>query len=63
MWMRLIILLSVLAGSTVLHGQIAIGGKQFERSLTERGAKGEWVLYEKGAPQNDGTRRWLTRKV
>ncbi|MCB1278964.1 S8 family serine peptidase, partial [Prosthecobacter sp.] len=42
---------------------IAIGGKQFERSLTERGAKGEWVLYEKGAPQNDGTRRWLTRKV
>ncbi len=63
MRMRFLVLLSLLASSVLLHGQIAIAGKRFERSLTEAGTKGEWVLYEKGAPQNDGTRRWLTKRV
>jgi subtilisin family serine protease len=63
MRMRVLILLGLLSGSAVLQGQIAIGGKRFERSPAETSAKGEWVLYEKGAPQNDGTRRWLTRRV
>lgn len=55
--------LTLLASSAWLHGQIAVGGKKFEKSLTEVGTKGEWVLYEKGAPQNEGTRRWLTKRV
>jgi subtilisin-like proprotein convertase family protein len=63
MRMRFLVLLSLLASSVLLHGQIAIAGKRFERSLTEAGTKGEWVLYEKGAPQNEGTRRWLTKRV
>ncbi|HYF35055.1 MAG TPA: S8 family serine peptidase, partial [Prosthecobacter sp.] len=57
------VILTALAGSTTLHGQIPIGGKRFDRAPAERGPKGEWVLYEKGAPQNEGTRRWLTKKV
>ncbi len=61
--MRFLVLLSLLAGSTLLHGQIAIGGKRFVRSPAEAGAKGEWVLYEKNAPQNEATRRWLTKQV
>ncbi|MDZ4286489.1 MAG: S8 family serine peptidase [Prosthecobacter sp.] len=60
---NLLVLLILFAGGEVLHGQIPIGGKRFERAVAERGVKGEWVLYEKGAPQNEGTRRWLTRRV
>ncbi len=59
----LVFLLTLLTGSAWLHGQIAVGGKRFEKSLTEVGTRGEWVLYEKGAPQNEGTRRWLTKRV
>lgn len=61
--MRFATLLTFLLCSSSLLGQIVVGGKQFERSLTESGPKGEWVVYEKGAPQNDGTRRWLTKRV
>ena len=61
--MRSLILLILLAASGFLHAQVLVGGRQFERSLTESGSKGEWVLYEKGAPKNDGTRRWLTKRV
>ncbi len=61
--MRLLSILLLLLSGTLLHGQIVIGGKSFARSPTESGAKGEWVLYEKGAPQNEGTRRWLTKRV
>ena len=61
--MRFATLLTFLLCSSSLLGQIVVGGKQFERSLTEIGTKGEWVIYEKGAPQNDGTRRWLTKRV
>ncbi|MBB5035317.1 S8 family serine peptidase [Prosthecobacter vanneervenii] len=61
--MRFQILLILLAASGLLHAQVLVGGKQFERAMAESGPKGEWVLYEKGAPQNDGTRRWLTKRV
>ena len=61
--MRLPIVLIVLLYSSSLLGQTIVGGKQYERSVTETGPKGEWVVYEKGAPQNDGTRRWLTQRV
>jgi subtilisin-like proprotein convertase family protein len=61
--MRFLVLLTLLAASSSLLGQIVVGGKSFERSLTETGKKGEWVLYQKGAPQSDGTRRWLTKRV
>jgi len=61
--MRALILFLLLAVSSLLHGQVVVGGRQFERSVTETGPKGEWVVYEKGAPQNDGTRRWLTKRV
>ncbi|WP_395752709.1 S8 family serine peptidase [Prosthecobacter sp.] len=61
--MRLPIALAILFFSSSLLGQIVVGGKKFERSLTEAGTKGEWVMYEKGAPQNEGTRRWLTKRV
>lgn len=63
MRMRFLVFFSLLASSALLHGQIAIAGKRFERSLMEAGTKGEWVLYEKDAPQNEGTRRWLTQRV
>ncbi|MCX6852743.1 MAG: S8 family serine peptidase [Verrucomicrobia bacterium] len=61
--MRILILFLLLAAGSLLHGQIVVAGKQFERAPTETGPKGEWVMYEKGAPQNDGTRRWLTKRV
>ena len=57
------ILIAFLLLGTALPGQIPIGGKRFERAMAESGPKGEWVLYEKGAPQNEGSRRWLTRRV
>jgi subtilisin-like proprotein convertase family protein len=56
------VLLFLLCSSSLL-GQIVVGGKRFERSLSEIGTKGEWVMYEKGAPQSEGTRRWLTKRV
>jgi len=46
-----------------LSGQIAVDGKQFVRAAAEAGGKGEWVLYERGAPRNETTRRWLTKRV
>lgn len=61
--MRLACLLTFLTTCVLLRGQMAIGGKQFVRSVVEAGTKGEWVLYERGAPQNEGTRRWLTKRV
>lgn len=60
---RVFVFLTLLTSSAWLHGQIAVGGKRFDKSLTEVGTKGEWVLYEKGAPRNEGTRRWLTKRV
>ncbi len=42
---------------------VKVGGREFARSPSESGAKGEWVVYEKGVPQNEATRRWLTKKV
>ncbi len=60
---RVLVFLSLLASGAWLHGQVAVGGKKFERAPTELGSKGEWVLYEKGAPQNEGTRRFLTKRV
>lgn len=62
--MRFVLLLTFLTACTsVLRGQVAIGGKPFVRSVAEAGPKGEWVLYEKGVQQNEGTRRWLTQRV
>lgn len=61
--MLLRVLFLLLASAVVLHGQIAVGGKKFDRAMAEAGTKGEWVLYEKGAPQNEGTRRFLTKRV
>ncbi len=61
--MRLFLLILFLSTCGLLRGQIVVGGKRFDRSLAEVGAKGEWVVYERGAPQNDGTRRWLTKRV
>ncbi|HEY1048577.1 MAG TPA: S8 family serine peptidase [Prosthecobacter sp.] len=63
MRIRVFVFLTLLTSSAWLHGQLALGGKRFEKSLTEVGTRGEWVLYEKGAPQNEGTRRWLTKRV
>ena len=61
--MRFLISIVLFATGGLLHGQIVIRKRQFERSTTESGPKGEWVMYEKGAPQTDGTRRWLTKRV
>lgn len=60
---RCCLLLCLLFGTVPLQAQIPLQGKVFERAGAELGAKGEWVLYEKGAPKNEGTRRWLTRQV
>ena len=61
--MRFLVVLVFLLCSSLLQGQIVVGGKEFARSASEVGAKGEWVVYEKGAPQDEGTRRWLTKRV
>ncbi len=62
MMRQALVLLLVFIGAS-LQGQIPIGGKKFIRAAAESGPKGEWVLYEKDAPQNEGTRRWLTKRV
>ena len=48
---------------TCLRAQVTVGGKAFVRSPGESGIKGEWVLYEKNAPQDEANRRWLTKRV
>jgi subtilisin family serine protease len=63
MKMRLLPILLLLPAGTMAQGQIAVAGKTFERAIGEVGAKGEWVVYEKGAPRDAGNRRWLTRQV
>lgn len=57
--------LLLIAWATLVEGQvpIQIARKEFVRSPAESGSRGEWVLYPKGAPQNEGTRRWLTRQM
>jgi subtilisin family serine protease len=57
------ILLSLLFAASFVQGQISVGGRSFVRSPNELGTKGEWVLYEKDAPQDEANRRWLTKKV
>ncbi|MBX7210501.1 MAG: S8 family serine peptidase [Verrucomicrobiaceae bacterium] len=61
--MRTVVLMLFFASTAALEGQIVIGGRKYDRSAGESGTKGEWVLYEKGAPQNEGSRRWLTKRV
>ena len=39
--MRFALLLTFLSTCAVLNGQVAIGGKQFVRSMAEAGTKGE----------------------
>ena len=59
----LAILLACLAGAWTVDAQLAVGGRMFVRSPGETGSKGEWVLYEQGAPQNEGTQHWLSKRV
>lgn len=61
--MRFLVLVLLLACCAMAQGQLVVGGKEFSRAVQETGARGEWVVYPEGAPQNEGTRRWLTRKV
>ena len=61
--MRFLFIFSLLATSTLLRGQIALGGKEFVRAPGEVGVKGEWVLYPKNGARTEGSRRWLTRRV
>lgn len=63
MGMRFLIIVFLLASAALLRGQVVVGGKSYVRAPAEAGAKGEWVLYEKNAPRNEGTRRWLTKRV
>jgi subtilisin-like proprotein convertase family protein len=49
--------------ASCLQGQLFVGGKTFVRSPSELGTQGEWVLYEKNAPQDESNRRWLTKRV
>lgn len=52
-----------LVTASCLHAQLFIGGKTFVRSPNELGTQGEWVVYEKNAPQDEANRRWLTKRV
>ncbi len=45
------------------QAQIAVGGKAYERAPAETGPGGSLVFYEKGAPRNEASRRWLSRQV
>lgn len=47
----------------LLPAQVVIGDREYSRAVKEVGARGEWVLYPKGAPQVEGNRRWLTKRV
>ena len=61
--MRFLIAAFLFACPVLVRGQVVVGGKSYVRSSAESGAKGEWVLYEKDAPRDEGTRRWLTKRV
>ncbi len=52
-----------LVTASCLHAQLLVGGKTFVRSPNELGTQGEWVVYEKNAPQDEANRRWLTKRV
>jgi subtilisin family serine protease len=58
-----LILLTLILTASLAHGQLQIGGRTYLRSPGESGTSGEWVLYEKNAPHDEASRRWLTRKV
>lgn len=49
--------------ASLAHGQLQVGGRTYLRSPAESGTAGEWILYEKNAPHDEGSRRWLTKKV
>ena len=53
----------LLALGQVTLAEIVVGGREYSRAVGEAGKKGEWVLYPKGAPQEAGYRRWLTKRV
>lgn len=63
MRMRFLAFLSLLVLAATACGQIAVGNRRFVRAIEEAGPRGEWVVYEEGAPRNEGTRRWLTKRV
>ena len=52
-----------LVTASCLHAQLLVGGKTFVRSPNELGTQGEWVVYEKNAPQDEANRHWLTKRV
>lgn len=56
-------LLALVCCSFSARAQLVIGGKEFQRAPAEAGVKGEWVVYPKGAGQDEANRRWLTRQV
>lgn len=49
--------------ASCLQAQFLIDGITFVRSPNELGTQGEWVVYEKNAPQVEANRRWLTKQV
>jgi hypothetical protein len=46
------IFITLLFAASLAQAQISVGGRAFVRSPNELGTKGEWVLYEKDAPQD-----------
>ncbi len=53
----------LIALGTPSRAQIVVGGREYSRAVNEFGKKGEWVLYPKDAPPEEGYRQWLTKRV
>ncbi|RFC48631.1 MAG: Regulatory P domain of the subtilisin-like proprotein convertase/Serine protease, subtilisin family [Verrucomicrobia bacterium] len=58
-----LLFLVLLAVTSSGLAQVVVGGKMFERAPAESGPGGAWVFYERGAPRNEASRRWLSRQV
>lgn len=48
---------------SAVQAGISVGKTEYDVSPVELGAKGEWVLYPKGAARVEGNKRWLTKRV
>ena len=48
---------------SVVRAEWRLEGRAWERSVVERGAKGEWVFYPEGEVRKEAERRVLTTRI
>ncbi len=60
--LRLSLLCSLLT-TGVAQADLLVRGRNYEVSPVEVSAKGEWVVYPKGAPHVEANKAWLSKRV